>query len=201
MALGFHATSSARRLTLRSSGPPTALRLARSLPQVIVHPAGQAKRRLRPLSSNVRPHNQHLFTASVSTEIYVSRFRFGQPEKFVASELAASFAGLMAESDSERLVLNLGDNESVFITLGTGGSSTGTNSFTVFRPVEDARLYQALFRVLQTAGTVAYAPGSPPVVATAESKGHLPQDMCAALGVTVEASSASALREALFGRS
>ena len=137
----------------------------------------------------------------MSTEIYVSRFRYGEPEKFVARELAASFAGLIAESDSERLVLNLGDNESVVIPLGTGGSSTGTSSFTVFRPVEDARLYQALFRVLQTAGTVAYAPGSPPVVATAESKGHLPQDMCAALGVTVEASSASALREALFGRS
>ena len=43
-------------LTLRSSGPPPAWRLAREAMQGIIRLAGQAPRRRCPLSSNVRPH-------------------------------------------------------------------------------------------------------------------------------------------------
>ena len=43
-------------LTLRSSGPPPASRLAREPASVIIHLAGQAPFRRGPLSSNVRPH-------------------------------------------------------------------------------------------------------------------------------------------------
>jgi hypothetical protein len=42
-------------LTLRSSGPPPASRLAREALTVIIRLAGQAPSRRRPLSSNVRP--------------------------------------------------------------------------------------------------------------------------------------------------
>ena len=45
-----------RGLTLRSSGPPPARRLARPPASVIIRRAGQAPFRRGPLSSNVRPH-------------------------------------------------------------------------------------------------------------------------------------------------
>ena len=48
-----------RGLTLRSSGPPPAWRLAREPVQVIIRFAGQAPTRWRPLSSNVRRHQEH----------------------------------------------------------------------------------------------------------------------------------------------
>jgi hypothetical protein len=50
-------TTQPRRLTLRSSqGPPPAWHLARATLWSIIRRAGQAPRRFRPLSSNVRPH-------------------------------------------------------------------------------------------------------------------------------------------------
>ena len=136
----------------------------------------------------------------MSIEIYVSRFRHGERVEFMAAELSASFSELIAAFNSEGLLLKLGDDEPVVVTLGGGRASLETASLTVLRPVEDLRLYEALFRVLQTLGTVAYAPGSPPTIAVAGSKEHLPRGMSEALGATVEVSSARALREALFGR-
>ncbi len=50
-----------RGLTLRSSqGPPPAWHLAREALAVIIRFAGQAPRRFRPLSSNVRQHGQSM---------------------------------------------------------------------------------------------------------------------------------------------
>ena len=58
-ALSSRSVSSPRKccLTLRSSGPPPASRLARELASVIIHLAGQAPCRWGPLSSNVRRSN------------------------------------------------------------------------------------------------------------------------------------------------
>jgi hypothetical protein len=135
----------------------------------------------------------------MSTEIYVNRFRHGEAARFPAGELERSFAGVVAKTEADMLLLKLGDSEEVFVTLQARGGSLETDSFTVSRPVDDVRLYEALLMVLQNEGSVAYAPGSPLVVAIAVSKDHLPEDMTEALGGSVKASSASGLREALFG--
>lgn len=135
----------------------------------------------------------------MSTEIYVSRFRHGEPAKFPAGELEISFAGLIARPEPNGILLKLGHDERAFVTFQGGGSSLETESFTVSRPVDDVRLYEAIFRVLQNEGSVAYAPGSPLVIASAMSKEHLPEGMTEALGAPVSASSAKALREVLFG--
>ena len=50
------ASSLGLRLTLRSSGPPTACRLGRAAVLFIIVHAAKAPRRRRPLNSHVRPH-------------------------------------------------------------------------------------------------------------------------------------------------
>jgi hypothetical protein len=53
-------------LTTRSSGEPTACRLAREAVLVIIGLAGQSSHRRLPLSSNVRPHKAHHLVATIT---------------------------------------------------------------------------------------------------------------------------------------
>ncbi len=52
-------------LTHRSSGQPPARHLARKALTIIIRLAGQAPSRRLPLSSNVRPHRRHCWSASI----------------------------------------------------------------------------------------------------------------------------------------
>jgi Gram-negative bacterial TonB protein C-terminal len=73
-------------------------------------------------------------------------------------------------------------------------------AFTAPRPLDDARLHEALLELLQHEGVVVYAPGSPPVIGSRASEKHLPEGMISALGAGVIVETGHALRSVLFGR-
>ena len=87
------ASCSERGLTLRSSGPPPAWRLAReAVLSVIIRLAGQAPTRRGPLSSNVRPHNMRRISHHVALVLLAlsSTVALGVPLNQVRVQRAAS---------------------------------------------------------------------------------------------------------------
>ena len=81
----------ARRLTLRSSGPPPASHLAREALTVIIRLARQAPSRWRPLSSNVRQHRSNDHRSAWSS----------QPISDARPRLAAVFGALAVRDEAD----------------------------------------------------------------------------------------------------
>jgi len=136
----------------------------------------------------------------MSTEIYCSRFIDGEPKPFPANVLQEAFSSYIVSMEVNALLLRFGSSAEMPTRLQFCGPKHELSAFAVERPVEDLGLYQALLLVLQQKGSVAFSPGSRPVVAAAGSAEQLPEDMVSSLGVPVEVASPRALRDALFSQ-
>lgn len=136
----------------------------------------------------------------MSIEIYGSRFRLGLGVGIPVDGLSRAFAGLVVQTEPGAWLLDLagGGGGGVYTRLQFQTAQPETPTFALARPVDDPRLFQALYKVLQLEGVVVYAPGSPPVLGHPASALHLPADMAAALGPSVWVDSARALRSALL---
>jgi hypothetical protein len=134
----------------------------------------------------------------MSIEIYGSRHRNGASVGIGVSMLEDAFIGLVAQLEPGALMLSLQHSGGVLTPLFFKAEDGQVASFTVVRPVDDPRLYEALFRIVLLEGVVLYAPGSPPIFGHPNSASHLPTDMTEALGAGALVSSASDLRGALF---
>ena len=135
----------------------------------------------------------------MSIEIYGSKFWHGEIAGLGLGALSTAFAGLVVMVEQEEFVLDLGNAGGMTTSLCFKKSGEEATSFTVPRPVDDVRLYEALLVLLQHEGVVVYAPGSPPVVGSAASAKHLPEGMSSSLGAAVVVETGTALRSALFG--
>lgn len=136
----------------------------------------------------------------MGTEIYVNRFRKGEPLPFSPGAVEQSFSEPVAERQDGDLALRLGGPDEPINVVQFSPTRNDATAFAVERPLDDLRLYEALLSVLLQEGSVAYAPGSPPVVGVKASMAHLPEDMVASLGSPVVALSAAELRSLLFPR-
>ena len=136
----------------------------------------------------------------MSIEIYGSRHRNGASVGIGISMLEDAFTGLIDQHESAALMLRLQNSGGVLTPLFFKAENGQVRSFSVSRPVDDPRLYEALFRVLLLEGVVLYAPGSPPIFGHPNSASHLPTNMTEALGAANLVISASDLKNALFNK-
>lgn len=135
----------------------------------------------------------------MSIEIYGSKFRGGEIAGLDLGVLFSAFAGLVVKQEQEAFVLGLGSAGGMTTSLRFKRSGEEATSFVLPRPVDDARLYEALLELLKHEGVVVCAPGSPPVIGSSASEKHLPEGMSSALGAGVIVETGNALRSALFG--
>ncbi|CAD5373535.1 conserved hypothetical protein [Rubrivivax sp. A210] len=135
----------------------------------------------------------------MSIEIYGNRFRHGQPFGLQVTDLSRAMDSLISKVEPEEFMLDLEFSGGVLTPLRFMAKEAETTSFSIARPTEDRRLYEALHQLLRHEGVVVYAPGSPPVVGHHKSATHLPEEITEALGSGVFISSAIELRNTLFG--
>ena len=132
----------------------------------------------------------------MSTEIYLQWFPDRRPAGLPTSEVLAvmSPSGEADQFGFYSLVYDELHQCDFSLTVENGV----VVALTVLRPCDDDRLYQVLFRLLQKGRAVAFAPGSPPIVADASVANFVPSSMQEALGNTVRAADAANLRDLLF---
>jgi hypothetical protein len=115
-------------------------------------------------------------------EVFFQSFERGAEASIAEERVTAVFGSFLDKSDPSVWQLRYDARNHCAIHV-TGRSGDGITSFAVDRPCADARLWAALFRLLELGNCVVYAPDSPrPVAARAGVAQHLPADMVAALG-------------------
>jgi len=126
----------------------------------------------------------------MSFDLFVSRFRGGEPALFQLSVLVKTIAPFVVETAPQWFELRFAKNDVCTIFADT--SAEEIDGFNVNRPCADIRLYEALLTVLKVPGLVLVMPGEcPPLIGDAETAGHLPPDIVEALGKPALLQSAS----------
>lgn len=126
----------------------------------------------------------------MSFDLFVSRFRDGEPALFQLSVLAKAIAPFVVDTAPKWLELRFAKDDGCTIFVET--TAEEIDGFNVNRPCADGRLYEALLTVLKVPGLVLVMPAEcPPLIGHAETAGHLPPDIVEALGKPVLLQSAS----------
>ena len=134
----------------------------------------------------------------MSSFIYCSRFRRGDPHPFPEAALAV----LSRPAIDAPTVCASGPGsvdpwfEHMTMSRLEGG---GCFAVTLSRPCNAQDLLEALLALLRLEGTVAYAPDSPPVSGHAATAAHLPASMIEAIGEPMLVTAAPEVSAALFG--
>ena len=122
----------------------------------------------------------------MSFDLFFGCFEDGESASVSISIVKDALGDHIAEIAENHFVLQfgneLGDHCDLYIETGAEQIS----SFSVNRPRDDPRLFNALLQILKTRGLVLYMPGDcPPLIGNPETAVHLPLDMVDGLGQPV----------------
>jgi hypothetical protein len=125
----------------------------------------------------------------MSFEAYLSCFEDGEESYFPTSIVEDAFAPFITKREPEFScwAVTYGDTSSADLYLNfDAGDASRCSGFTVARPADNPRLYEALWKILRVTSSVVYCAGEcPPMVGRAETIPHLDPDMVETLGSPV----------------
>jgi len=125
----------------------------------------------------------------MSFEAYLNCFEDGEESYFPTSIVEDAFAPFITEREAEfsRWGVTYDDASSADLYLNLhSGDASRCSGFTVARPPDDPRFYEALWKILRDTSSVVYCAGEcPPPVGRAETIPHLNPDMVESLGSPV----------------
>lgn len=125
----------------------------------------------------------------MSFEAYLNCFEDGEESYFPTSIVEDAFAPFITRREPEFScwVVTYDDTPSADLYLNLDpDDASRCSGFTVARPPDDSRLFEALWKILRATGSVVYCPGEcPPMVGQAETIPHLNPDMVEVLGSPV----------------
>ncbi|MEK8035018.1 hypothetical protein AACH06_29735 [Ideonella sp. DXS29W] len=131
----------------------------------------------------------------MSFDLFVGSFIGGERASFPATVLRGAFGPFIIETEPKWFVLSFGPDVSDKCALYVDTNADQIDSFSI-DPLDDSRLYEALFSILKIPGLTLYMPGScPPLVGHAETAEHLPAEMIQTLGEALLLKAASEIPE------
>lgn len=137
----------------------------------------------------------------MSFEAFLQCFDHGEPGGLALSSVRSIFPVIEAESEPGEWMVRWDDDTWCRIGVHALESDPSRiHQLTVYRPVDDERLWEAMLAVMRLGHVVVYFPAdAPPGVASDTAAQHLPPDMVATLGAPVVIRSAREI-PALFER-
>ena len=135
----------------------------------------------------------------MSFEAYLNCFEDGEESYFPSSIIEDAFAPFISRREPEfsYWVVTYDDASSSDLYLNFDPSDPSRCSgFTIARPPDDPRLYDALWKILRVTNSVVYCAGEcPPLVGRRETLSHLNSDMVETLGTPVVVSSGGEIKD------
>ncbi|BCM18167.1 hypothetical protein [Mesorhizobium sp. J8] len=135
----------------------------------------------------------------MSFEAYLNCFENGEESYFSTSIVEDTFAPFITRRETEFScwVVTYDDTSSADLYLNLDpGDASRCSGFTIARPPDDPRLYDALWKILRVTSSVVCCAGEcPPLVGWRETMPHLNSDMVEALGTPVVVSSGGEIKE------
>jgi hypothetical protein len=128
----------------------------------------------------------------MSFDLFIGSFADGEPAQFPLNLLRKHFGSLIADVTPQCFVLRFGPELGDTCDLYVDTAAQAVNGFCISRPRDDARLFAAVFAVLQEPGFVLYMSSDcPPLVGNPKTAERLPIGMVEDLGRPVLLSSAA----------
>lgn len=125
----------------------------------------------------------------MSFEAYLNCFEGGEASYFPTSIIEEAFAPFITRREAEFscwvVTYDVASSADLYLNLDPDDASQ-CSGFTIARPPDDPRLYDALWKILRVTSSVVYCAGEcPPMVGRAETIPHLNPDMVETLGSPV----------------
>lgn len=128
----------------------------------------------------------------MSFEVYLQAFQDGQESGFAPAQVRSVLGRYLIEVEPDYWQVQFSATESSDLFLSSSGEDVSLiHCISVHRPCNDARLWEALFSLLQVPGSIFYFPGCPAPLARDPSVAQsLPHELLEDLGQPQAAESA-----------
>lgn len=131
----------------------------------------------------------------MSFEVYLQAFQNGQEFGFAPAQVRSALGQYLIEVEPDywQVRFSAAESSDLFLSWSSEDSSL-IHCISVHRPCSDARLWEALFHLLQVPGSIFYFPGCPaPLARDPSAAESLPQELLEDLGQPQVAESAAQL--------